>query len=249
MNYTRNGKIARLPHTIREQINQRLFDGHTGRSITEWLNELPEVRTAMEAFFAGSEIREQNVSEWKQGGYEDWLRHQEALEVVQILYEQGAELKAEGKERMPVNEVLSLWLSSRFVAATREINALDGEAAWKKQRQLCDDLMKVRRAEHHEAHLQLERQRMELHREEVQIERERLEMERVERKRRTKASKAAGRKEVDAGTEPEPDQRWGDISDEDKIAWARKPENLDRISPPMTDEEHIARMKEMFGVS
>src|SRR5882757_5908114 len=100
MNCTRNGKIARLPKPIREELNQRLENGHTGRSITDWLNELPEVRAAMDAFFAGSEIREQNVSEWKQGGYEDWLRHQEALELAERLYEKGEELKAKGKDRM-----------------------------------------------------------------------------------------------------------------------------------------------------
>ncbi|MEP6668202.1 MAG: hypothetical protein ABJF10_03565 [Chthoniobacter sp.] len=238
--YTRNGKIAHLPHAIREEINQRLWNGETGRSITDWLNTLPEVRTAMEAFFGGSEIREQNVSEWKQGGYEEWLRHQEALEVVKMLFEQGQELQGEAKDSLRVNEALSLWLSSRFVVATKEIAALDSEAAWKKQRQMCDDLMKLRRAEHRAAHLELQRR-------EVQIEEERLEMERSEEKRRDR--QAANKGAVSDVPEPEPDQRWEDISDDAKIAWARKPENLDRIKPPMTEEERIARMKEFLHIS
>ncbi|MDR3401266.1 MAG: hypothetical protein P4L99_02115 [Chthoniobacter sp.] len=245
-NPTRNGKIARLPKPIREEINQRLDRGATAHSLIDWLNALPEVQAVVQSEFDGHPVSDQNLSQWRQGGYQDWLRHQEALEVVKILYEHGEELQAEGKERLPVNEVLSLWLSSRFVAATREISALDGEAAWKRQRQFCDDLMKVRRAEHREAQLQLERERVDLHRQEVQIDQERLEMERKARKR-AGSRKATGHETYE--NEPEPDQRWEDISDEAKIAWARKPENLDRISPPMTDEEHIARMKEMFGVS
>ncbi|MEP6669251.1 MAG: hypothetical protein ABJF10_08870 [Chthoniobacter sp.] len=155
--------------------------------------------------------------------------------MVKFLYEQGEELKAQGKERMPVNEVLSLWLSSRFVATTREIATLDGEAAWKKQRQMCDDLMKMRRAEHRAEHLELQRR-------EVQIEEERLEMERTEKKRRDRQAASLG--SIGDVPEPEPDQRWEDIPDETKIAWARKPENIDRIKPPMTEEEHLAYMRE-----
>jgi hypothetical protein len=39
---TRNGKIARLPQEIREQVNRRLEDGEPGKQIAEWLNGLPE---------------------------------------------------------------------------------------------------------------------------------------------------------------------------------------------------------------
>jgi hypothetical protein len=39
---SRNGKIARLPQQIREQINRRLENGEEGKQIAEWLNTLPE---------------------------------------------------------------------------------------------------------------------------------------------------------------------------------------------------------------
>ena len=65
----RNGKIARLPHAVRLELNQRLRDGESGKGLVEWLNGLPEVKAALQREFGGRAIREQNVSEWKQGGF------------------------------------------------------------------------------------------------------------------------------------------------------------------------------------
>ncbi len=80
----RKGKIARLPLVIREQVNRRLLDGQSGRTIVEWLNGQPNVREIIAAQFQGSRhggqkyvpfVTEHNVSEWRtHGGYEDWLK-------------------------------------------------------------------------------------------------------------------------------------------------------------------------------
>src|SRR3954447_21614412 len=96
-NRSRNGKIARLPKAVREEINQRLEDGATARSMVGWLNGLPEVQALVQSEFGGHPIREQNLSQWKQGGYEDWVRHQEALALAEHLYEKDEELEAQGK--------------------------------------------------------------------------------------------------------------------------------------------------------
>src|SRR5208282_4794000 len=66
---TRVGKIAHLPHDIREQLNRRLMDGETGRDLVAWLNSLPETQRVTLALFDGRPVSEQNLSEWKQGGY------------------------------------------------------------------------------------------------------------------------------------------------------------------------------------
>ena len=73
---TRTGKIARLPKPIREQLNARLENGEPGTSLVTWLNQLPEVQKIITDQFAGLPIRPQNLSEWRQGGYLDWIRHQ-----------------------------------------------------------------------------------------------------------------------------------------------------------------------------
>jgi hypothetical protein len=63
---TRNGKIARLPAAIREQLNQRLLEGEPGKPLVEWLNGLPRVRALLAAQFQGQPIVAQNLSRWKQ---------------------------------------------------------------------------------------------------------------------------------------------------------------------------------------
>jgi hypothetical protein len=73
------GKIARLPNALREQINQRLLDGCPLAGILTWLNELPAVKGLLTAKFDGQPINHQNLSNWRQGGYQDWLKEQKSL--------------------------------------------------------------------------------------------------------------------------------------------------------------------------
>jgi hypothetical protein len=63
---TRKGKIAHLPATVRQEINRLLYDGQTGKQILRWLK-------SQKAPGAG-EVSEQNLSEWRKGGYQDWLK-------------------------------------------------------------------------------------------------------------------------------------------------------------------------------
>ena len=62
---TRNGKIARLPQVIRDQLNHRLDDGEPGGGLLEWLNTLPAVQAVLAAEFGGSRINAQNLSNWR----------------------------------------------------------------------------------------------------------------------------------------------------------------------------------------
>src|SRR3569623_2918405 len=84
---TRNGKIAKLPQEIRQQLNLRLANGEQGKQLVTWLNMHPEVFWMLRCHFGGRPITEQNHSEWKRGGFLDWQRHQEALDGVRIAAE------------------------------------------------------------------------------------------------------------------------------------------------------------------
>src|SRR5580658_5364470 len=98
---TRLGKIARLPREIREELNVRLNNGEVGRLLVEWLNGLPAAQAVLKERFEGRPISEQNLSEWKQGGYEDWLRHQENCAYAAMLTEMAGDLEKEaGKIRL-----------------------------------------------------------------------------------------------------------------------------------------------------
>lgn len=75
---SRSGKIARLPHDLRDQLNRRLQNGEQSDTILPWLNNLPETKTLLAAEFDSHPINRQNLSEWRKGGYRDWLVRQEA---------------------------------------------------------------------------------------------------------------------------------------------------------------------------
>lgn len=64
-------KIARLPFALRERINQRLHDGDEGQPILDWLNAQPEVETP---------VSHQNLSVWRNTGYQEWLKGKQAVE-------------------------------------------------------------------------------------------------------------------------------------------------------------------------
>src|SRR6266850_4905487 len=60
-NHSRTGRIARLPKELRDKVNQMLLDGVPFRRIIESLGG------------DGKEINEDNVGDWKKGGYKEWL--------------------------------------------------------------------------------------------------------------------------------------------------------------------------------
>jgi len=60
----RNGKVARLPAELRNQINQMLDDGIPYKTIIERLGD------------AARHINEDNISNWRLGGYQDYLKGQ-----------------------------------------------------------------------------------------------------------------------------------------------------------------------------
>src|SRR5580658_951731 len=77
--YAGNGKIARLPVAIRQELNRRLLNGEPARQLVVWLNGLPEVQAMLAAHFQGQPIGEMNLSRWKNGGYLAWCDQQIAL--------------------------------------------------------------------------------------------------------------------------------------------------------------------------
>lgn len=92
----RISKIARLPRAIREELNWKINDGdRTAAELTEWLNALPEVRAVLEKDFEGKPVNEQNICDWKKGGYEVWLRRQAVIEAAEYIGETEAVVSGE----------------------------------------------------------------------------------------------------------------------------------------------------------
>lgn len=77
---SRKGKIARLPFEVREDLNRRLLDNRNGPEILAWLNSSQELRGA-------AAINAQNLSEWRAGGFADWMGKHDAVEKTKSLAE------------------------------------------------------------------------------------------------------------------------------------------------------------------
>jgi hypothetical protein len=92
------GKIARLSFELRQKLNQRMRDGDPDVDLVEWLNGLQEVKAALSgASFGGrmktrAQITAQNLSEYRKGGYQDWLDNQDKVDRAHKLAELSYEL-------------------------------------------------------------------------------------------------------------------------------------------------------------
>jgi len=87
----RQGKIARLPAKIREELNQRLLDGESGSKILPWLNALPRVKEILGEDFEGLAVNDANLSDWRQGGFADWVRQRGRIDRTRELARYAAE--------------------------------------------------------------------------------------------------------------------------------------------------------------
>jgi len=63
-----NGKIARLPKAVRDQINQMLLDGVPYAKIAESIGE------------PGKDLNDDNLGNWKKKGFQDWLMDMQRAE-------------------------------------------------------------------------------------------------------------------------------------------------------------------------
>ena len=156
---SRVGKIARLPREVREQLNRRLDDGGSGVEAVAWLNALPEVKTVLEVDFAGRPVSEQNLSEWKLGGYIEWQKQQENLALVLELAANAGELTQIAGESLA--DMASPLLVARYVAILRTL--CSGSVMTPDDRKvlhgLCGDLVALRKGDHSAARLKLEHER------------------------------------------------------------------------------------------
>jgi len=179
---TRNGKIARLPYSVRDTLNRRLHNGEQGAKLVKWLNGLPEVQEVLAQEFGGRPINEQNLSEWKQGGFEDWFRHQETRAWLRTLVHESGELEEEAGDfsvadwlSPPLAVALGRWIDE--VAAGAQNNPEQRKALLAIAREVAE----LRRSDHTAERLRIERERWDAE----QQEKENEELEKLKRQAET----------------------------------------------------------------
>jgi hypothetical protein len=116
---TRNGKIARLPLEVRDELNRRLEDGETGKRLVVWLNGLAAVQELLREQFGGRPMKEQNLSEWKNGGYLEWQGQREKRGLLRQVTEEARELNEQTGGVEASREVVSA-LAAELALAMRE---------------------------------------------------------------------------------------------------------------------------------
>ncbi len=167
----RNGKIARLPRDIREELNRRLQEAEPGGSLLPWLNALPAVQAVLAREFGAAAVSKQNLSEWRAGGFVEWQARQETLAQARELAAEAVEISAATDGRLA--DHLATVLAARYASALAGWNGEVTEEFRRKLRALrglCQDIVELRRGDHSGARLQMEQERLEREREKTEEE-------------------------------------------------------------------------------
>ncbi|MGA3180995.1 MAG: hypothetical protein ABSF38_11675 [Verrucomicrobiota bacterium] len=159
MPHPHHGKIARLPHLLREQIHSRLRDGQPAKQIVAWLNSLPEVQALLAAAFAARPISQANFSQWKKRSHGHWLLRQEVLAQAPLLLAQSRQLSQAGQGE--ITDHLATVVSASYALAFQRLGEImDPIEHWKFLHALCRDVVALRRGDHSVQWLRLHREQL-----------------------------------------------------------------------------------------
>jgi hypothetical protein len=112
----------------------------------------------MKADFEGRPISEHNLSEWKNGGYQNWEADQQALEAVTSLMEGAQGLQKAAKDDL--GDRLALVLAAKMAVEIRRLDSVpDGPEKAKVWRELRTSLLALRRGDLNGQKLRLEREK------------------------------------------------------------------------------------------
>jgi hypothetical protein len=167
------GKISRLPHDLREQLNQRLTNGELSDSLLPWLNALPQVQSVLTEHFAGQPISEQNLSDYRKFGFRRWQLRQSALEFAAD--EAADQLPSSQIPASPLVDHLVHWIAIRFAAAAQNAPiSEDHQTDLREIRNYLADIVALRRGDLVARRLAIEQQRLSLEQAKSQSEQEKL---------------------------------------------------------------------------
>jgi dTDP-4-amino-4,6-dideoxygalactose transaminase len=153
---TRNGKIARLPAAIREELNHRLLDGEEGKNLVEWLNGLPAVQAMLKAKFEGKPITEVNLSQWKNGGYAAWEAGERLADNVKSILDGTTSLQKVAQHGL--TDRMTLIMAATMAVQMQRLESMpEGSEKAKIWHELRMGLLSLRRSELYARRLDIER--------------------------------------------------------------------------------------------
>jgi uncharacterized protein YukE len=146
---SRNGKIARLSRQIRNELNERLDRSDESPQLLDWLNALPEAQQVVQEHFEGVPISKQNLSEWRQGGFQEWLARRDLCEDASDLTQLAQQMDA-SSDAVLVDAAATV-LAARLGALLANWNGEVDEQFEAKSRvlnRLCRSVVQLQRAIH-----------------------------------------------------------------------------------------------------
>jgi len=159
---THNGKIGRLPASLREQLNLRLNDGESAGPLLAWLNAQPETLELLARDFGSEPVSEQNLTNWRQGGHVLWLKQQERRELVRQMARDAGELESDAGG-VEVGHHWSALLTAELAQTATEVLETVTEPIERcvRLQELLQTLVRVRREDFRAGKLKIERERRE----------------------------------------------------------------------------------------
>lgn len=186
----RRSKIGRLPETLRNELNRRMLDGQQGPQLLPWLNSLPEAKAVIEAMpSAGGKkvgaFDDNNLSDWRLGGFQEWLQRREQLAETRELASYSMKLAkaaggeiSEGAAAMLAGELLSVMEELRAVRSSDSSDSSDPSEKLLALTKAIDSASRaialVRAGDHSAAKLAMDRQKIRQADEALRLERIRL---------------------------------------------------------------------------
>jgi len=177
----RQGKFARLPHALREETNRRLHNGESSGVILAWLNAKPEAIRIWDAHFDGAPATPQNLSEWRLGGYKDWIAERESIENTKALASYAAEIAGAGGA---LSSGLQAILAGRIMESFEVLlNADEGDDQPDKPvdriAKLSSSIVAMRNADTAADRVALDKEKVSAKKEDQKLSREKFEMQTV----------------------------------------------------------------------
>jgi hypothetical protein len=152
---TRNGKIARLPAALREELNQRLLEGEPGQQLAVWPNGLPRVQAVLQDQFQGIPISVANLSHWKNGGFPAWEAGEKMADNVSSILQGTKAPPAVAKGGL--TDRMALMLAANMAMEMQRLESVpDGLEKAKMWRELRMSLLALRRSELYAKRLEIE---------------------------------------------------------------------------------------------
>jgi len=155
----RHGKIARLPLSIREELNTRILNGEPATVLVPWLNSQGIVKGILDDLFEGKPISEQNISNWREGGFVDWYVQEDWRAICRSCAQDADQVALTGFNAGKFLLMLTARLAVSLDAAESDPAAvLKDNPAFHK---LIASVLRIHQSELKDARLALDRERLE----------------------------------------------------------------------------------------